>query len=79
MEEGGIHPFIGRLAAIHFSQEQPRVLKILDFFKNNVGPRVKESFWAYIDCLENGLSEAKIYKFFETKITNFDLFQNFVK
>ena len=35
----------------HFSQDHVRVLKLPDFFKNNVGPRVKESFWAYLEWL----------------------------
>ena len=30
--------------ACHFSQDHARVLTLLDFFKNDVGPRVKESF-----------------------------------
>ena len=28
--------------ACHFSQDHARVLKLLEFFKNGVGPRVKE-------------------------------------
>ena len=30
--------------ACHFSQDHAKVLKLLDFFKNDVKPRVKESF-----------------------------------
>ena len=37
--------------ACHFSLDHARVLKLLDFFKNDVGPRVKESSWAYLECL----------------------------
>ena len=33
----------------HFSGNDPNVLKRPDFFKNDVGPKVKESFWAYIE------------------------------
>ena len=35
--------------ACHFSQDHARTLKLLDFFKNDVGPKVKESFWAYLE------------------------------
>ena len=41
---GGWNPDIRREIGCHFSQEPPRDLKILDFFKNGVGPRAKESF-----------------------------------
>ena len=32
-----------------FSGNDPNVLKLPDFFKNDVGPKVKESFWAYLE------------------------------
>ena len=41
---GGLNQDIRREIGCHFSQEPPRDLKILDFFKNDVGPRLKESF-----------------------------------
>ena len=47
---GGNPPFCQEIGC-HFSQEQPRVLKILDFFKNDVGLMVKESFEAYFENL----------------------------
>ena len=28
----------------HFSWDHANILKLLDFFKNDIGPRVKESF-----------------------------------
>ena len=33
----------------HFSGIDPKVLKFPDFFKNDVGPKVKESFLAYLE------------------------------
>ena len=33
----------------HFSKNDPNVLKLPDFFENDVGPKVKESFWAYLE------------------------------
>ena len=33
----------------HFSGDDLNVLKLPDFFKNDVGPKVKESFWAYLE------------------------------
>ena len=33
----------------HFSGNDPNVLKLPDFFKNDVEPKVKESFWAYLE------------------------------
>ena len=45
--------------------DHARVLKLLYFFKNDVGPRVKEFFEHILnDCPKNGLSLTK-------KITNF--------
>ena len=41
---GEWNPPFGREIGCHFSQELPRDLKILDLFKNDVGPRMKESF-----------------------------------
>ena len=43
--------------ACHFSQDHARVLTLLDFFKNDVGPRVKESFWAYLEWLSRKWTE----------------------
>ena len=42
--EGGSYVPAAQMIASHFSQEHATVLKLLDFFKNNVGLRVKESF-----------------------------------
>ena len=33
----------------HFSANDPNVLKLPDFFKNDVRPKVKKSFWAYLE------------------------------
>ena len=33
----------------HFSENYPNVLKLPDFFENDVGLKVKESFWAYLE------------------------------
>ena len=75
---GGGEPDIRREIGCHFSQEPPRDLRILDFFKNDVGPRLKESFEHTLnDYLENGSSSTKIYTFFEAKIINFNFFKNF--
>ena len=41
---GGLNQDIRWEIGCHFSQEPLRDLKILDFFENDVGPRVKESF-----------------------------------
>ena len=59
----------------HFSQDHARVLKLLDFFKNDVG----HFEHIFNDCPENGPSSTKIYKFFEAKIINFDFFPNLDK
>ena len=40
-----------------FLQEPPRDLKILDFFKNDIKPRIKESFWAYLEWLSRKQTE----------------------
>ena len=42
--EGGSYVPMAQKIACHFSQDHARVLTLLDFFKNDVGPRVKESF-----------------------------------
>ena len=41
---GGSYVPTAQEIACHFSQDHARVLKLLDFFKNDVWPRVKESF-----------------------------------
>ena len=33
----------------HFSDNGSNVVIIADFFKNDVGPKVKKSFWAYLE------------------------------
>ena len=48
---GGLNQDIRREIGCHFSQEPPRDLKILAFFKNDVEPRVKEFDWAYLEWL----------------------------
>ena len=74
MKAGGGNPSFRREIGCHISQEPPKVLKILDFFKNDVKLRVKESL---NDCLENSPSSTKIYEFFEAKIMNFIFFPKF--
>ena len=71
---------IGQEIGCHFSKEPLRDLKILEIFKNDVGPRVKSHF-EYIlnDCLENRPSLTKIYTFFEAKMINLNFFQHFDK
>jgi len=46
---GGWNPPYGQEIGCHFSRNDPNVLKLPDFFKNDVGPKVKESFWAYLE------------------------------
>ena len=41
---GGSYVPTAQEIACHFSQDHARVLTLPDFFKNDVGPRVKESF-----------------------------------
>ena len=41
---GGSYVPAAQEIACHFSQDHARILTLLDFFKNDVGPRVKESF-----------------------------------
>ena len=41
---GGSYVPAAQEIACHFLQDHARVLKLLDFFKNDVKPRVKESF-----------------------------------
>ena len=41
---GGSYVLAAQEIACHFSQDHARILTLLDFFKNDVGPRVKESF-----------------------------------
>jgi len=54
---GGLNQDIRQEIGCHFSQKPPRDLKILDFLKNDVGLRVKESFWAYLDWLSRKRTE----------------------
>ena len=76
----GWNPPYAQEIGCHFSRNDPNVLKLPDFFKNDVGPKVKESFGHILnDCPENGLSSTKISENFEAKIINFDFFQNFDK
>ena len=42
--DGGSYVPAAQEIACHFSQDHARVLRLLDFFKNDVRPRVKESF-----------------------------------
>ena len=46
---GGWNPPYAQEIGYHFSRNDPNVLKLPDFFKNDVGPKVKESFWAYLE------------------------------
>ena len=46
---GGWNPPYAQEIGCHFSRNDPNVLKLPDFFKNDVGPKVKESFWAYLE------------------------------
>ena len=41
---GGSYVPAAQEIACHFLQDHARILKLLDFFKNDVGQRVKESF-----------------------------------
>ena len=41
---GGSYVPVAQKITCHFSQDHARVLKLLDFFKNDVEPRVKELF-----------------------------------
>ena len=62
----------------HFSGTDPNVLKLPDFFNNDVIAKVKESFGRiFNDCPENGPSSTKTSEIFEAKIINFDFFQTF--
>ena len=47
---GGWNPPYAQEIGCHFSRNDPNVLKLPDFFKNDVGPKVIESFWAYLEC-----------------------------
>ena len=74
---GGENPPFCWEIGYHFSQEPCRDLKILDFFKNDIGPRVEESFWAYLECLsrkQTGFD--KNLHIFEAKIINFIFSKN---
>ena len=42
--EGGSYVPAAQEIACHFSQDHVRVLRLLDFFNNDVGLSVKESF-----------------------------------
>ena len=46
---GGSYVPAAQEIACHFLQDHARVLTLLNFFKNDVRPRVKESFWAYLN------------------------------
>ena len=46
---GGGNPPSAQEIGCHFSWNDPNVLKLPDFFKNDVRPKVKESFWAYLE------------------------------
>ena len=46
---GGWNPPYAQEIDCHFSRNDPNVLKLPDFFKNDVGPKVKESYWAYLE------------------------------
>ena len=48
-EGSGDDPPYAQEIGCHFSRNDPNVLKLPDFFKNDVGPKVKESFWAYLE------------------------------
>ena len=54
---GGSYVSAAQDIACHFSQNHSRIQKLFDFFKNDVGPRVKESFWAYLDWLSRKWTE----------------------
>ena len=45
-KEGGRGSYVpaAQEIACHFSKDHAKILTLLDFFKNDVGPRVKESF-----------------------------------
>ena len=51
IKKGGSYVPAAQESPCHFSQDCARVLTLLDFFRNDVGPRVKESFWAYLEWL----------------------------
>ena len=46
---GGGDPPYAQEIGCHFSRNYPNVLKLPDFFKNDVGSKVKESFWTYLE------------------------------
>ena len=41
---GGAYVLTAQEIVCHFSQDHARIVRFLDFFKNDVEPRVKESF-----------------------------------
>ena len=41
----------------HFSGNNQNVLKLPDFFKTDVWPKVKELFWAYLERLSRKWTE----------------------
>ena len=47
-DAGGWNPPYAQEIGCNFSRNDQNVLKLPDFFKNDVGPKVKESFWAYL-------------------------------
>ena len=54
---GGWNPPYAQEIGCHFSKNDPNGLKLPDFFKNDVGPKVKESFWAYLERLSRKWTE----------------------
>ena len=79
-DAGGWNPPYAQEIGCHFSRNDPNVLKIPDFFKNDVEPRVKESFLAYLEWLSRNWTKFdKKLQIFEAKIINFDFIQNFDK
>ena len=46
---GGWNPPYAQEIGCHFSRNDPNVLKLPDFLKNDVGLKVKKSFWAYLE------------------------------
>ena len=54
---GGWNPPYAQEIGCHFSRNDPNVLKLPDFFKNDVGLKVKFHFGHILnDCPENGPS-----------------------
>ena len=75
---GGVFMPAALKIACHILQDHAKDLKHLNFFKNDVGPNIKNHLEHILnDCPENGPSSTKISENFEAKIINFDFFQNF--